>query len=345
MLISNDKKFIKSPFDNESELERVVTSNYEYLFGPDSFYLPKTKIKTGDGVGTIPDGFAIDIRQRKWYIVEAELGHHDVWNHIAKQISKQIVASLQSQTKRDLEDVSVNLYSQDDDLKEKFTNLGIASVDIRKVIRDILETDPIIGIPIDHIPSDLKDWARQQRHNVKLWIVSKFIEFNNATNVIYEFPEEFKPVIDTEEESQPASANTEITRYDIELIDLLNAGILQINDRLTMTYKPRNGEQKTYEAIVMADGSLEVLAQNFSSPSYAALAGIHNAGSDRQTVNGWTSWKNLNGRTLAELREQLLNTASSDNSTNTRHRIGVIAGRPNATSTTETLLNNSSKLD
>jgi hypothetical protein len=75
-----------------------------------------------------------------------------------------------------------------------------------------------------------------------------------------------------------------------------------------MTYKPRNGEQRNYEAIILSDGSLEVLGQNYSSPSYAALAGIHNAGSERQTVNGWTSWKNLLGRTLAELREQLLNT-------------------------------------
>jgi hypothetical protein len=216
-----------------------------------------------------------------------------------------------------LEDISVDLYNQDDYLKEKFTNLAIASVDVRKVIRDILETDPVIGIPIDHIPSDLKDWARQQRHNVKLWIVNKFVEFNNSTNIIYEFPEEFKPVIDTEEESQPAPANTEITRYDVELVDLLNTGIIQAGDILTMTYRPRNREQKTYEAIVMVDGSLEVLGQNFTSPSYAALAGIHNAGSDRQTVNGWTSWKNMQGRTLAELREQLLNTATKEDSMNT----------------------------
>ena len=64
MLIFNDQKFIKSPFDSEAELEKVVVDNYEYLFGPDSFYLPKTFIKTADGAGTIPDGFAIDIGQK-----------------------------------------------------------------------------------------------------------------------------------------------------------------------------------------------------------------------------------------------------------------------------------------
>ena len=188
MLVFKDIKFIKSPFDNEAELEKVVVDNYEYLFGPDSFYLPKTLIKTADGAGTIPDGFAIDLGQRKWYVVEAELGHHDVWNHIAKQVSKQIVASLQLTTKQKLEDISAYMYENDEYTKEKFTNLGISSVNVRKVIRDILQEDPIIGIPIDSIPNDLKDWARQQRHKVKLWIVNKFVELNNTSILFLNFP-------------------------------------------------------------------------------------------------------------------------------------------------------------
>jgi hypothetical protein len=312
MLVFKDVKFIKSPFDSEAELEKVVVDNYEYLFGPDSFYLPKTLIKTADGVGTIPDGFAIDIGEKKWYVVEAELGHHDVWNHIAKQVSKQIVASLQLTTKQKLEDISTALYEKDDYTKEKFTNLGIRSVDVRKVIRDILQEDPIIGIPIDFIPNDLKDWARQQRHKVKLWIVSKFVELSNGENIVYEFPEEFKPALDTEEESKPQKANTQIAQYDVELTDLISAKLLNVSDILIMTYKPRNGQQKKYEAEVLEDGSLELLGQTFSSPSYAALAGIKDAGSDRKTVNGWTSWKTITGKTIAELRDELLNTVPTE---------------------------------
>lgn len=313
MLVFKETKFIKAPFDSEAELEQVVVDNYEYLFGPDSFYLPKTLIKTADGVGTIPDGFAIDIGQRKWYIVEAELGHHDVWNHIAKQVSKQIVASLQLTTKQKLEDISADMYEKDDYTKEKFSNLGITSVNVRKIIRDILNEDPIIGIPIDSIPNDLKDWARQQRHKVKLWIVNKFVELNNVKNVVFEFPEEFKPALDTEEESEPPKPNTEIKQYDVELIDLISANLINTADKLFMSYKPRNGQPRKYEAIISADGALEVLGQTFSSPSYAALAGIQDAGSDRKTVNGWTSWRTEYGVTLADLREKLLNTATSQN--------------------------------
>ena len=307
MLIYKEIKFIKAPFEDEAELEKVVVDNYEYLFGPDSIYLPKTLIKTADGAGTIPDGFAIDIGQKKWYIVEAELGHHDVWNHIAKQISKQIVASLQQSTKLKLEEISVDMYEKDEDVTEKFNNRDISSVHVRKVIREILEGDPVIGIPIDMIPYDLRDWARQQRHNVKLWIVSKFVELSKPGNVVYEFPEEFKPAIDTEEENKPTNLSSEYSLYEIELKDLITAGLLKVEEKLFMVYKPRHGEQKKYEAILLEDGSLEVLGQTFNSPSYAALAGIQNAGSERKTVNGWTSWRIENGQTLADLRDQLLN--------------------------------------
>lgn len=308
MLIFKDIKFIKSPFANEAELEKVVIDNYEYLFGPDSFYLPKTLIKTADGAGTIPDGFAIDIGQKKWYVVEAELGHHDVWNHIAKQVSKQIVAALQLTTKQKLEDISADMYENDEYTKEKFTNLGISSVNVRKVIRDILQEDPIIGIPIDSLPNDLKDWARQQRLKVKLWIVSKFVELNNNTNIVFEFPEEFKPALDTEEESKPPKANTEITQYDVDISDLINAGLLNISETIIMNYKPKSGQLKKFEGKILEDGSIELFGKTFNSPSYAALVAIQTAGSDRKTINGWTTWKNIGGQTIADLRDKLLNT-------------------------------------
>ncbi len=308
MLIFKDTKFIKSPFDNEAELEQVVVDNYEYLFGPNSFYLPKAKIKTADGVGTIPDGFAIDIEQRKWYLVEAELMHHSVWNHIAPQVTKQILASQQQMTKRILVDLAVQQYQQEISTKEKFEELNIAEINVRQVVGDILETEPIIGVPIDGVTNDLRDWARTLKYKVKLWVISKFVEFNKPTNIVFEFPEEFKPELDTEAESKPPKANTEIAQYDVELTDLVKANLLTSGEKLSMTYKPRNGQQKKYEALVLEDGSLEILGQQFSSPSYAALVGIQNAGSYRKTVNGWTSFKNNKNKTLAELREQLLNT-------------------------------------
>src|SRR5438046_4761415 len=56
MLISSSGRFVQVPFDSEAEIEKVVVQNSEYIFGPASIYLPKGKISTSDGVGTIPDG-------------------------------------------------------------------------------------------------------------------------------------------------------------------------------------------------------------------------------------------------------------------------------------------------
>jgi hypothetical protein len=307
MLIFKSSKFLKTPFKTESELEEVVVKNYEYLFGPSSIYLPKAKIKTADGGGTIPDGFVIDIATRKWYLVEAELIHHSVWNHIAPQVTKQILASQQPQTKRILIDITVDQYQTDLSVREKFDELNIPEINVRQVVGDILDKDPIIGVPIDGITNDLKDWARTLKYNVKLWLITKYVEFNNPNNIVYEFPEEFKPELDTEEEEieQKKSFQT-LNRYEVEVADLITARLINPGDKLYMSYKPRNGQSRTYEATIQNDGSLALLDQVYASPSYAALAGINDAGSNRPTVNGWTSWKTVDGRYLYQLRDTLL---------------------------------------
>jgi hypothetical protein len=41
MLIFKDRKYIKTPFNNENELEQVVIDNYEYIFGPTSINCQK----------------------------------------------------------------------------------------------------------------------------------------------------------------------------------------------------------------------------------------------------------------------------------------------------------------
>jgi hypothetical protein len=305
MLISNERKYINTPFLNEEELEQVVIDNYEYIFGPNSIYLPRILIKTSDGFGTIPDGFAIDLASEKWYLVEAELARHNVWSHIAPQVSKQIIAAQQPLSKRNIIDLSITQVQENEITKEKFSELNIKEIDIRRVLSDILDKEPTVGIPIDKVSDDLKDWARTLKYDVKLWLINKFVEFKDK-DIIYEFPEEFKPELDTEEENKPEINQTRVNRYDVSISDLIKKGLLQIGQKLFMEYKPRRGDKKRYEANINDDGTINVLGQNYSSSSYAALAGIQEAGSERKTVNGWTSWKNEQDKTLADLRENYL---------------------------------------
>lgn len=306
MLILDEQKFIKTNFENEEELEQVVINNFEYLFGPSSIYLPKKMIRTEEGFGTIPDGFVIDLSLKKWYIVEAELLIHNVWHHIAPQISKQIIAAQNILTKKLIIELTIAQYQIDSTIKDKFYELRIKEINIRKILDEILDSAPIIGLPIDSISPDLKEWARTLKNKVKLWQINKFTELNDPSKILYEFPEEFKPDLDTEEESLTIKEGKSITVYDVSLLDLINSNLIHVGDTLYMTYKPKNGKRHDYTAVVDDAGNLEVLGNKFSSPSYAALAGIQNAGSNRKTVNGWTSWKNREGKYLSDLRSILI---------------------------------------
>jgi hypothetical protein len=277
--------------------------NTESIFGPSSIYFPKMLFKTGDGAGTIPDGFVIDPASRQWFIVEAELARHGVWTHIAPQVAKQIIAASQPISKQFLIELAVERVREDATLREKFTELGIEVIDIRRVLAEILDKKPFIGMPIDAVSKDLQEWAATLKNVVKLWIVKKYVEFGRAENVMYEVPEEYRPVLDTQDDGSSQNA---LMRYDVSVADLIKEGLLTPDENLYMVYRPKNAERRTYQSVVQQDGTINLLGNSFNSPSYAALYGIQDAGSDRKTVNGWTSWKNATGESLADLREEYL---------------------------------------
>ncbi len=83
-------------------------------------FIQKSKIETNDGFGTIPDGFAVDLSSRVWYVVEAELGHHSVWTHIAPQVTKQLLAASRTETRRLLTEIIVQMVTNYTSIREKF---------------------------------------------------------------------------------------------------------------------------------------------------------------------------------------------------------------------------------
>jgi len=90
---------------------------------PNSIFLPKKLIKTSEGSGTIPDGFAIDLEAKIWYLMEAELAKHSVWSHIAPQVSKQVIASSQHESRKKIIELAIVQYEQEETTQEKFKDL------------------------------------------------------------------------------------------------------------------------------------------------------------------------------------------------------------------------------
>ena len=107
-----------------------------------------------------------------------------------------------------------------------------------------------------------------------------------------------------------AESSQGVRYYDVSIADLLQSQLLTAGQSLHMFYGPRGGERKRYVGTILVDGSIETLGKSFSAPSYAALACIQSAGSGRETVNGWTSWRDDREQTLADLRTQFLQRQS-----------------------------------
>ncbi len=132
------KQYVSVAFSNEQELEDVVFSNHELLFGDLSIILPKKKISTDDGAGTIPDGIVIDLRKKKWLLLEAELAHHGVWTHIVPQISKQLTALRTPVSKDKLVAVALEQIKDNPEFLERCTEgLDLTHIDIHQYIQSI----------------------------------------------------------------------------------------------------------------------------------------------------------------------------------------------------------------
>ena len=309
MIILKDRLMGEARFRNEREIEDLVLNNSDYFFGPSSVLIPKAKISTRDGAGTIPDGFAVDLESRNWYVMEAELGEHSVWSHIAPQVSKQLLASRVPETRRLLVEIIMDMYREDSTVQEKFDELGIEDLDVHRVLESIFETEPIVAIPIDEVCNDLREWAGTLRNDVRLWVVHKFVKSDDSSDVAYQIPEEFTPpfpVVDSSTSSNEITNEVGHKGYGVSVLELIKAGLLDVSAQLVMRYGPKGKRKRVFTATVTEDGNIDFEGQVYTSLSYAAVACMQAAGSERKTVNGWTKWRVKDGALLAELRDEYL---------------------------------------
>ncbi len=298
MLINNKDQYLKTSFVNEAELESIVEKYSEHLFGSGTIFLPKTKIKTDGGKGTIPDAFVIDVQQEEWYLVEVELAHHGTWNHIAPQVSKQLVATESQIAKDKILDLALSHLKSNKPLIEMLNEFGIGKMEIHGKLQNILRKPPTIAIPIDSIPTDLKNWISTLKHKSKVWLIEKFVSLSNENDIFYSFPDETSPSISTQTEKGKSLLSVK-TRGSQPFQELLDTKLLSVEQVLHFNYGPKGKRKKQFEGIVKEKG-IEVDGKVFS-PSYAAVYCIQKTGSLRKTANGWTIWRTHENKLLDDL--------------------------------------------
>lgn len=308
MLVSKAEQYYKAPFESEAELEQVVRDYSEQLFGANALFLPKAKISTLGGAGTIPDGFAIDVESGDWFIVEAELASHGTWQHIAPQISKQIAALDSPRTREAILKSALDAIQGDEQHLEVIADLGISEIDIHGRLQAILKEPPVIAIPIDSLPKDLESWAKSLRFDVRIWVIEKYATLDGKT-IIYSLPEESAPSLAT-----MTIAGTKTSRVTARgsqpYQDVISAGLISVGQKVVMNYGPRGASKQTFQGILRAEG-VEVDGRVMSL-SAAAVYCMQKVGSHRHTANGWIKWKTEDGVYLNEFYNQFYANEGED---------------------------------
>jgi len=303
MIVGNNKRFIKTSFQDEDEIEKIVLENASLLFGPYAIIVPKQFIQTSGGYSTVPDGIVIEMNRREWFLLEVERATHGTWEHIAPQVSKQLIALKNDTTKRRIHDEALSIISKTDELKLSIINeLKIQEIQISNIINDILRKQPIISIPIDGMPKDLQDWANSLSNKVVIPIIEKYVEIG-TNDLLYSFPAD-----NNEFESgkvQYPITQTVTTEVGIEpLEELIINRYIEENEELFMTYYSNQFKAKVQkDGLMLDDGRVY-------SVSGAAIVCIKRLNPSRETANGWITWKNAKGKTLNELYSEYSNHKS-----------------------------------
>ena len=287
--------YSKVEYKNEEEIETVVVNNFNKLFGDYSFLLDKGLIATSSGKGTIPDGIIINFQENVWYILEVELGKHGTWDHIAPQISKQITAMENIETKNKITENCIRQIDKNKKFKDVLSEIDIEEINIHGTINKILKQPPKVALPIDYIPNDLKDWTKTLKVEVMVWLVEKYIDING--NILFSIP-------DKEIELENDDDNNEVKIKGDLLTQVIENGLLSEGEELFFEYGPKGKTKTKFTGIVRKNG-IDVDGE-ISSVSVSSLRCIQKISPTRTSSNGWVVWRTEDGKLINELYKKLI---------------------------------------
>lgn len=287
---------------------KVVKDYAEYLFGSSILFLPKSKVTTLGGAGTIPDGFVIDVESEEWFMVETELATHGTWQHIAPQVSKQLAATDSQATRDSLLKVCLEMVKKNKSAAGVFADLDIPQLEIHGKLQTILSKPPTIAIPIDGIPSDLQSWVKTLKFPVKIWLIEKYQSIDGK-DIFYSIPDENVPTLTTQSaEGEPLS--TLASRLSQPFQEVMQAGLIKEGQTVLLDYGPRGKPKKQWKGTLRMDG-IEIDSK-IMSLSAAAVYCIKMSGSQRETANGWIMWKTEDGTYLNKFYNKIFSSQMKD---------------------------------
>jgi len=204
------------PFENEAELELWAFNNLSLFLG-DCITLGKIQIETPAGKLGVPDGFAFNLEDREWYLLEAELLSHGVWPHIAEQVTRFVVALQNPKTLRKIRDrFFEELLSQNNSVR--FAEL--LGVEVERLLQQVelfVEgVQPSVVIFIDDTNQDLRDFAQALDTPTRIYRIKKFLVDGKPA---FYSPDQAAPILETAPEEKVSGGT-----HDIDVIEQLGGG-------------------------------------------------------------------------------------------------------------------------
>jgi hypothetical protein len=158
MLLVDGVEYNLYRFSKEEELESLVEENSKKIFGEDSIYFNlKKTLRSQSGIGSIPDGYVITLRKPyKWYIVEAELSSHPIYEHVVSQLTKFINGIKNSDTRKSLVKSFHDLITSDT-VQEAWIKQKLDSGEVYKFLNDLVDDPPYLLVVIDEKTGELEE--------------------------------------------------------------------------------------------------------------------------------------------------------------------------------------------
>ncbi len=312
-------KYYLYTFSNEDELEKLVKKNYKDIFGENSIWFNKEKIKNDTGIGSIPDGFVISIDDKKWYIIEVELSSHDLYQHIVPQISKFNSAIKKPETRKKLLD-SFWKDIKDEPYKEVILKVcKIKEQEQYKVIEDIITEDPKIIVIIDNLQniSEILHDLKYEPTAIEFNVFARSEVLNDDSILVFEslitkkpvetkHIEEFKEKTSAQTQKSPEKTGSGKARK-VTLKELVKARLVSDGDILYFVHGKNKYE--TEEAVIVAEQNKLRYKKDGNLYSISDLAkkidiakGLKH---DKHGVAGPKYWQTKNGELLDDLNNKV----------------------------------------
>jgi len=278
----------------------MIIEHYKEIFGEDSILLPKQRIQTSAGFGTIPDVFVLSLREKRWYVIEVELSNHPLYQHIVPQITKFYNALKNTTTQKELVSYFYKEVKADPWKLALFQSNEIN--EIYKFISETIERNPEIIIIVDEEKNELNDVCDALPFNPKVVIFKTYYRKNVGIEVhIHLFESVW--VIEEEKDSKsvitPKPLPVSPPGKSVSIMELIKEEIIKPGDKIYRSYKG-----KRYEAEILEDGRIKLEDDTIVNSLSKAARYI-----SKNSENGWIIWryKDENGGEylMDELRERI----------------------------------------